>query len=393
MTIFKSDWTAYETGHPGAHNQIATRLNLTRWADDYASVQDAIDVGPGTVLFAAKTYTVPPLVLPRNPSTSNLSSVKLMFMPGARLKGDADSFAEGDALISWEASTARAYEQAICGVGGIATLELPNVAGVRAIHYAPTDKSDVTAQNAERLQIHVENLRFLGHNDYHQQFIYLEGAINRSVLRNLYGDPALGDATYETVLVTTDTDITGDLGNDWVGFNYTCLLEHLHSTILRGGRGAVFHGRLNASILRDCFCDGGTVASYKFVNSTQSTVQNLFTEGRGEQPAMFVFDGCEFMVADTLGIANPDEWNGSGFGHGLLLTGTSYSTFRNRRTSAQKLVYSAATDNTKMLIVIDEDSRHNTFTQFGVRVGQGGLADEIEDNGTGNDLSGLVEVS
>lgn len=386
---FKNNWSAYQTGHPAAHNQIADRLNLTRWADDYASVQAAIDVGPGVVLLANKTYTTHPLVLPRNPSTSDLSSVRLVGSgPMTRLKGDVASFETGDSLISWAAVTARAFHQQVINM----TLELPNVAGVRAIHYQPTAKSNSAEHGAERLQVHLENLRILAHNDYHEELIYLEGTINRSIIRNIEGDPAFGDGTYQTLLLHTDSDLFSDIGNDLVGFSATCVIDTLYSAVVRGGRGAAFRGRMNASIFRSAFGDGGLTPSFHFINCIQSRVENIYTEGRSEQPAMIVFEGCQRMTLDQFGLGTPDElYPGAGYGHGLMLTNTQRSVFRNRWIGPAKPVYSSATGNTKKLLVLDSDSTGNRISDFDVRVGVGGLGAEVEDNGTGNTIE-VVEI-
>lgn len=369
--------------HQSDH-EILHRL-ANRWAssDPQADIDRVYDAGGGAVWFESKDYTIPPLVLPRNPDVNDLRSVVLMLCPGARLIGDAQSFQSGDAMISWEPRQARAFHQGIVGYKGFATLQLPNVDGVKAIHYLPTSKADYNAHNAERMQIHLENLRIVGSNQYHPVFIHLEGTINRSVIRNIEGDPGQNDAQYETLLIQTDTAITGDKGDDWIGFQFSTL-ERLWSMTVRGGYARLFEGRLNASTMRHAFCNGGTEPCFKIVNSCQSTIERTNTEGQSEQPAQYVLDGCEFLTMRNIGIGDPSQIGEEGYGDGMQLIGCTDCTLDGRRTASGKQVYSTGTGNTKKLLVLDENSHRNKFTRFGVRVGEGGLSAEIEDNGTDN---------
>lgn len=390
-----------ENGHLPWAKWVDSRLTSFVCATDYGTVQAAIDTAfaKGTqgsaVIFPAGTHTTAPLVLPKNPSASDQRAVQLIFLPGAILKGDAASFNEGDALISWQATATRAFRQSIVCVGGQATLDLPNVAGVRAIHYQPTAKATYPNHDSERLQIHVENLRILAHNDYHQELIYLEGTINRSVIRNIEGDPALGNGTYQTTLLKTDTNVFySDPSGDAVGFNAMSLIENIYSVVVRGGRGSVFRGRINETIFRGSFGDGGITPSFEFVNSAKSTIEHISTEGRSEQPAMIVFDGCQFLQVRHIGIGVPNEYvPGDGYGHGMLLTNTKYCSFEGRMILPLKQPHSEANDANKKLLVIDDNCSNNVFRMFAVRVGAGGLSAEIEDNGTNNDLSGLYAVT
>lgn len=382
--------TLGQADHPGIHNAERAHLNAYRIVlpgeDVQAAYNQAWADGLSAIVLADGTHTTPPLVLKRNPSVSNVSAVQIIGMGRKTLlRGDAASFTSGDALISWEAVTARAFNQGICNM----TLDVPNVDGVRAVHYQPTAKSNFAEHNAERLQIHLENVRVLAHNDYHEELITLEGTINRSVIRNIEGDPAFGNGTYQTLLLKTDSDLFSGIGNDLVGLSVNCLVENLYSTTIRGGRGAVFAGRMNASIFRSATCDGGTTPCFYFINCIQSRIENLYTEGRSEQPAMYVFEGCQRVILDQFGIGTPNELSpGAGFGHGVLLVNTHRSLFRNRWIGTGNSVYSAATGSTKKLLVLDADSSGNRITDFDVRVGQGGLSAEIEDNGTDN----VIEV-
>lgn len=384
-----ADVSLGQADHPGVHNTERNHINARRTAlpgdDIQAMIDQLMSEGGGTLYLAAGTHTTPPLVLPRNPSTSDISSVKLKGEGyDTLLIGDAQSFESGDALISWQVATARAFQQSVCDM----TLQLPNADGVKAIHYLPTSKADYNAHNAERLQIHLENLRIIGSNQYHPVFIHLEGTINRSIIRNIEGDPGQNEAKYETLLIQTDTAITGDKGDDWIGFQFSTL-ERLWSMTVRGGYARLFEGRLNASILRHAFCNGGTEPCFKIVNSCQSIIEGLATEGQSEQPAQYIFDGCEFLTMRDIGIGDPSQIGEEGYGDGMQLNGCTDCTLDGRRTASGKQVYSTGTGNTKKLLVLDADSHRNKFTRFGVRVGEGGLAAEIEDNGQDNVIEAI----
>lgn len=373
-----------QADHPGVHNTERALLNACRIVlpgeDVQAQYDQAWSDGLSAIVLADGVHTIPPLVLKRNPSSTDLSAMQIIGMGRKTiLRGDAASFEAGDALISWEATAARAFNQGIRNM----TLELPNVDGVKAIHYLPTSKADYNAHNAERLQIWLENLRIIGSNQYHPVFIHLEGTINRSIIRNIEGDPGQNDAQYETLLIQTDTDIDGDKGDDWIGFQFSTL-ERLWSMTVRGGYARLFEGRLNASTMRHAFCNGGTEPCFKIVNSCQSTIERTNTEGQSEQPAQYVLDGCEFLTMRDITIGDPNQIGSEGYGDGMQMIGCTDCTLDGRRTASGKQVYSAGTGNTKKLLVLDENSHRNKFTRFGVRVGEGGLAAEIEDNGTDN---------
>lgn len=378
-----------QADHPGIHTAERNLINAHRTAlpgdDIQVMIDELANEGGGVLHLAAGTHTVPPLVLPRNPSATDLSSVKLVGMGyDTLLLGDAQSFENGDALISWETETARAFQQSISNM----TLQLPNVDGVTAIHYLPTSKADYSAHNAERLQIHLENLRIIGSNQYHPVFIHLEGTINRAEIRNIEGDPGQNDAQYETLLIQTDTDIEGDRANDWIGFQFSTL-ERLWSMTVRGGYARLFEGRLNKSTLRYAFCNGGTEPCFQVVNSCQSIIESVATEGQSEQPAQYVLDGCEFLTMRDITIGDPNQIGESGYGDGMQFIGSTDCTLDGRRTASGKQVYSLGTGNTKKLLVLDADSHRNKITRFGARVGEGGLSAEIEDNGTDNVIEAI----
>lgn len=368
--MFKETWAAYQTGHPEAHNQIAHRLNANVYACDYLTLQDAVDAAKAQSNGRGGTVHLPPgftdldtpLILPR----SGLDLANLVHLEGAGrgvsvIRGTA-SFPANRALIEWEATPARSWGQRIAHLG----FQLPNVAGVKAIHYKLTDASTYNAINIERAQIDLIDLYISAHNDYHDTLIKLEGIIQAATISGLYGDPVLGNGTYDTLLLAVDSTINGAApaeDNDGPGL-FACTLNQLFSMIIHGGLSSVFSGRLNRSRLGDSFSNGGKFRpSYAFINSVASTIENVSTEGQGEQP-IFKFDHCAFMDGRNIGIGTPDTVNGGSVGNGLELIASHDCRFDNRWNMGGKPSFSS---KGVKVVTIDADSKRNSFTRWGIR--------------------------
>jgi hypothetical protein len=360
--------------HMNHHEAQHARYNADVYAGDYGSLQAAVDEGKaraiasGTqerVQIAPGIYTIDnPLILPR----SGLDLGASVHLVGAGrgqtiIKGSA-SFPTNRALIEWDTTTARAWGQKIAHIG----FQLPNVAGVKAIHYKLTDSSTYNAMNVERAQIDLIDLHIVAHNDYHDKLIKLEGIIIASTLSGLYGDPVLGTGTYDTLLLEVDSAVDGAVpGEDSDGPGlYGCTLNQLYGMVIKGGHSTVFSGRLSRSQFRDGFSNGGkTRPSFAFINSVASTLENIATEGQGEQP-IFKFDHCSFMDGRNIGIGTPDAVGDNGVGNGLELIASHDCEFVNRWNAGNKPSFSS---KGVKVVTIDADSKRNTFKRWGIRSG------------------------
>ena len=145
------------------------------------AIQDAKDGGStgmpaGVVFFPPGEYVIStPIILPRTGVTPTHAVQLVGSGPRAtRIRGSA-SFPTNRGLIEWDASVSTAaWHQSITNVG----LLLPNVAGAKAIHYKPNDKSTGAACLAERLQIDLADILLEGSNQYHESAIRLEGNVS-----------------------------------------------------------------------------------------------------------------------------------------------------------------------------------------------------------------------
>lgn len=362
-----------------------TRLRHHVYASEYDTMQDAVDAaaalssGGGVVIITPGTYTTPPFVLPRDKSVAVLGTG-----PHCVIKGDAASFESGDALVSWEAGEGHVWHQQIEGV----VLELPNVDGAKAIHYALTDATTWDEMRTQRLQIILRDVQILCHNDYHETLVDLEGSTWYSEITNLIGNPGLGSNTYDTLLLKTGTGYPLPDDGDYIDLVpdapglFACQLRNLHSTWLRGGRSRMFEGRLNLTQWHGAFCDGGSTGpSYHFIDSLQSNLVGLSCEGREEKPAMWLFENCANMQMVNCSHGASLDFKTGTFGNGVEMRNCRDMQWNGKLASGATAIYSVQSEG-KKAIVLDEDTRRCTFTNWNIRATD--VADEFEDNGTDN---------
>lgn len=376
--MFKANWRDGEPGHPSVHNDIARRLNRVIYASDFPSLQAAVDVAARQSTFGGAVVLSPgvctldaPVILPR----SGLTPAGVVHLVGmgryTTLIAGSPSFPKDRALIEWQPVAAPAQEQCITNL----SFKLPNVAGVRAIHWKPTAKATFEEQNAERLSIQLENIHIGAHNDYHTELIYLEGAVNRSSFRNISGDPAIGSGTYTTTLLKTDTDLPNTdwgLDGDMSGLMF-CRVEHIFPMVRRGGKSRAFDGRMNGGVFESSFADhAGDGPCYRFVNSIKTLLRDLGTEGRYEQ-VQYEFTNCRWLTGQSLNMGGPDAVIDSMIG--VRLSGCSDCTFDSRIHHMANPLWS---ERGGKLVVIDATSKRNIFTRWGVKTGAGGVAAELQ---------------
>lgn len=361
--------------HRTHHNAMHARYNAQVWAHEYASLQHAVDAAVtrgGVVYIPPQGVTVAqPVILPRG-GANGIGTVHLVGVGNKPRISGAANFPEGRALIEWERTPTRAWHQRIENVA----LELPNRLGVKAIHFAVTNDDTWEQISVERLQIVLQDVHIFGHNDYHDTLIDLEGCTWYSTLERVIGDCASGNNTYPTLLLRSGVDTwnTAHLGNDAPGL-FNCMLRQLHCTWRRGGRGRMFEGRAFYSAFENIFSDGSSAACFVFRQSLACNLVNLATEGREEKPAMYVFEDCASMSATNIGIGTPNVFDGSGYGHGLLLQNCRDMHFSGRLIVPGNPIYSVQSEG-KRLLYVDADCKRCTFDRWQVR-GQD-IAAEIE---------------
>lgn len=241
------------------------------------------------VFFPAGDYIISnPIILPRTGSTpANVVTVRGAACRSVSIRGNG-SVPTGRALIEWDATTSRAWHQEITDL----TLALPNVAGVRGIHYKKNAAgTTLTDFNNERCQIILRDLLIEGNNGYHTSLIKLEGQVFYSKFERVFGDcqrSGLLGATayapvtdYDTATFEFDSNTYGDpVSSDIVGVSYSSFERCGAGSLRRGGRGVLIRGKIKATSITDGWCDGGRYdAGIDLINSFNVHVKNCNNEG------------------------------------------------------------------------------------------------------------------
>ena len=360
-------------------------MNLEKFIDvtDYPSLQDAVQAAVESSPHGGTVFIPPgvdvelaqPVILPR----TDLTPVNVVKIVGgdkytSRIVG-MSNFPAGRALIEWEQQRIRTWEQKIANL----TLELPNIDGVKAIHYNHLGNNTDRDYSRERLQIDLINLLIKGNNTHHKVLIDLEASVFFSRFHNIIGDNKPGDQPiHDTILLRTDTKHNGNNGKiplgDTPGISFSSL-SNLHSPIRRGGFAQIFQGRLVRSNFANSFCNGGIQnPSFEFINCQASQLINLATEGQGEKPIVKMIS-CVFMQVDQLGLGTPNAVDGNGIGNGLELFGCEDCVFDTRLALPEQQAFSPLGVK---VIVIDETSKRNKFVNWGFRAEDGDITKEVE---------------
>jgi hypothetical protein len=362
--------------HRAHHTTLHARHNTQVWAHEYASLQHAVDAAVtrgGVVYIPPQGVTIDtPLTLPRGDSDGG-GGVWLVGVGRQPHISGAATFPKDRALIEWPAATGHVWNQRIENV----TLALPNVPGVKAVHYPLSDNSTWDAMQVQRLQIVMRDVHILCHNDYHETLLDFEGCVWYSELTNIIGNPIWGNNTYDTLLLKAGRDLwdVARLIPDAPGL-FNCTLHNLYSTWLRGGRSRMFEGRIHFTTWHNAFCDGGSTGpGYHFIGAAQSQLVNLGTEGREDKPANWLFEDCASMSIVNAGIGVSYNFKGTGFGHGMELRNCRDMHFDGRLTGTHNAVYSLQSEG-KRLLYVDAKCKRCTFDRWQVK-GQV-ITDEIE---------------
>lgn len=358
-------------------------------ATDYPTLQEAVNAAServGVVHIPPQGIDISqPLILPRGGLTG--AGVVHLVGQGNRpeIRGAAN-FPKERALIEWADVAERAWNQRLENL----TLKLPNVTGVKAAHYKLHDPSSWLTMHAERMQIVMRDIEVLCHNDYHEVLFDFEGGTQCSEFTNIQGNPGLGNNTYNTLLFRAGRDLWegGKVASelpDVPGF-FSCRLSRIYSTGYRGGRSRMFEGRLNACTWDTSFADGSTEPSMHLIQSAQSTLTGVLTEGRQEQPANWLLEDCASLSLVNCGIGHPYEYKpGAGFGNGMELRRCRDIRFDGRLTGPKSAIYSVQSQGQRVL-VIDADCKRCTGANIQVR--GTAVTDEIRIEG---DASNQVE--
>jgi hypothetical protein len=267
----------------------------------------------------------------------------------------AATFPANRGMIEWEAVAARAWMQNIRSLSFV----LPNVAGTMAIYYLPTDKSTAAALRNERLQIDLDDLLIEGTNSHHSTLIKLDGNTAFSRMSKVYGDPSLGDKTFDTILLECHSEFTDDDGS---GIHYSMITD-IQCGVRRGGRGSVFKGRLSSCTftLGGSFVGSRGTPAYHFIKSQHSTLISLGTEGRSEKP-QYLIDSCKNMRFINCGAGTPSEAEtGDGVGNAVEFVNTVDCSWDGMQRIQGKPTYDSF--GVKHLVV-DENSKRNRFLNW-----------------------------
>ncbi|MDD3926996.1 MAG: glycosyl hydrolase family 28-related protein, partial [bacterium] len=159
--IFTGSGTASFSGNKGCLEKVYPQwwgAKADGVTNDAAAIQTAVNAAAtmnrggqgGTVFFSPGRYNIrSSIILPRTGATPT----KVVRLQGAGMRdtvigqSGGTTFPQDRALIEWENTASHAWHQWIKDM----TLQLPNVAGVQAIRYQPTNKSTLSAVLAEIL--------------------------------------------------------------------------------------------------------------------------------------------------------------------------------------------------------------------------------------------------
>lgn len=278
----------------------------------------------------------------------------------------------GHAVIEWsKSSVVRNVGEHIRNL----TITPPPVAGTGGIWYGmigPQYNSTggtnfVNGQPyvvAERMQaLKMENIRFLGSNQYNPYHFYLQGDCVYCSLTDIYGDPASTNFTYETVLVQTDTCAFGNAADESCGFHYSHI-SGVNASLTRGGYNSAFQGRLAHSVFSQAACDGMHGGQYNsscyiFVNSGLSSVENIENEGLGDSPQVLI-ENCEEMIFRNVGLGTPDP----GAGDGMDLINSNNNRFENHLSDSYSSGAFGAINPGTYMFEADNASHNNIFLNW-----------------------------
>jgi hypothetical protein len=194
-------------------------MKLDKFIDvtDFPSLQDAVNAAAESSLLGGTVFIPPsvdvnisqPVILPRTDLTpTNVVKIVGGDRYTSRIVGTRD-FPASRALIEWEQEPKRTWEQKIANL----TLDLPDVNGVKAIHYQHIGERTDDDYSAERFQIDLENLLIKGSNSHHEVLIDLEASVFFSKFHYIIGDTNPGSAPiHDTILLRTPTEHTGEDG-------------------------------------------------------------------------------------------------------------------------------------------------------------------------------------
>lgn len=314
--------------------------------------------GLGATGYLGATVVVPPgvydistpIVLPRT-GTSPTNAVRLVGSGGPRptvIRGTG-AFPTNRALVEWEDTASRAWHQGIANI----TLNLPFVAGVRAIHYKLSGTVTTAAQvQAQWVQCDLENVVIEGQGDYSSNAaIKFEGGIRFSHWRNVFGDPSQG--TYDVPLFEFDAQINGVdplVGSDSVGFSFG-LIENVVTTIRRGGYSTFLKGRLYFAIVRSVNANGGKSGNDSYVthviNGYRFVVEQLTNEGQGEA-AQVRLENCRWGLFRNSGLGTPDATDAAWQAGHVYVVGDRVvpTTLKQAATAARNAYYACTTAGT-----------------------------------------------
>lgn len=243
------------------------------------------------------------------------------------------------------------------------TIRPAPVDGCGAISYTPVDSADT----GERWHGILKNLRFHGSNQYNPFYISLVANVHGARFINLWGDPSLtvasgvGSPTYDTVLLKLGDGT--DEGLDVAG-GYSCVIEGLTCTPVRGGFCAAIRGSLTASSVR-CISIGKGTAGTPYIdlrNSSGTTFDNVLIEGGGGRP-MIRLEAARHCEIRGLMLGNPSRNSPtvSTLGNGIEMIDCSdtdvYGAARWTGTpSWSHLNYPTEPAESKYAVALDEDT-------------------------------------
>jgi hypothetical protein len=376
-----ADPTGATSSSTAIANAIAAAKNMgVQLAGGSAGRDQGVDV-----YLPAGLYTIDnPIVLPRSGNSRNWCVGLIGDGEATRIQPSA-TFPAGRALIEWEPSTARLFNQRIKNL----KLEMRDGLAHKAIWFKLNDPGTTVFNGQQYGQEEIKELdldvMIHGSNQHHALLVDIEGKIKFSHLRIVADMTPGAPQTYSTIILRANSPYIGTDGlpgnksdsvNDNAGVNF-CYVD-VFGINARGGRTTAFKGRLHNCFVERIGTATGALGSESVVElygSTCNVFARMFGEGRQEDPQVYL-EECHFNQFLSCNLGTPDA---PGPGTAFQLVGCEDNVFWNHPSADGKPAYSAFGG---FLLRLDANSKRNKFFNF--HSDAASFASEVEDLGVDN---------
>ncbi len=290
-------------------------------------------------------------------------------------------FSSGDGVIEWAATAFRAWDNRIANL----TIIAPDTIGTHAVLFEPTLTATWAQINAERFNLVMENVEMEGSNEFHSALCRIKGMATHCRFLNVWCDPATGVRAFETMgfefdsvpLFDPNDNIGDDAGCGWGTF------QNIWISPQRGGYCGFLKGRIAHSSVNvvEVGVGGYSAPILDIDNSIGTIIKNLFTEGRGEQPAQVRLTDSRYISFYNIHLGHPTN-AGGGVGNGVDFVSSTDCVIDGRVGDDFGMV--AFKDSSVKMVTLDANSKRNRLRMAARVASAQTIADEFTDSGTDN---------